>query len=145
MMRQAIVQCPPELWVSAQGHAAPCWRVAFHALFFTHFYLHKNHRSMKRWAKHRGDRGHLEDLSGPPAAAEDVYTQAELLEYLEFCLEMLDRSLAAMDLASADCGFPWYEQGKLEHQINNIRHLQHHAAQLGDRLGSATGHGIDWK
>jgi hypothetical protein len=141
MLQQAIEQCPDALWLSADGHDAPYWRLAFHALFFTHFYLQKDHHSMTRWPKHRGQ---LQDLSGPPAAANDVYTKAELLEYLGFCREILDRCIGAMDLTSPDCGFPWYTQGKLEHQINNIRHLQHHTAQLGDRLRSATKRGLDW-
>jgi hypothetical protein len=33
---------------------------------------------------------------------------------------------------------------KLEHQLLNIRHLQHHTAQLADRLRQHAGAGIDW-
>jgi len=33
---------------------------------------------------------------------------------------------------------------KLEHQFVGIRHIQHHAAQLSDRLRAVTGKGIDW-
>lgn len=141
MLQQAIERCPDGLWLSGEGHAAPYWRLAFHVLFFTHFYLQQNHKSMRRWPRHRG---HLEDLDGPPAPANEAYTRADMLEYLTFCREMLDPAIDAMDLASPDCGFPWYTQGKLEHQLNNIRHLQHHTAQLGDRLRSATKQGLDW-
>lgn len=139
MMQQAIERCPEVLWLSGEGHACPYWRIAFHGLFFTHFYLQKDRHSMTRWAKHRGQ---LQDPSGP--ASSEPYTKAEMIEYIEFCRGVLDSATGAMDLASPDCGFPWYQQGKLEHQINNIRHLQHHAAQLGDRLRSATGQGLDW-
>ena len=68
-----------------------------------------------------------------------------MLEYLQAIREMLDPCLSSIDLASTDCGFPWYSEGKLEHQINNIRHLQHHVAQLGDRLRGATGSGLEWR
>ena len=141
MMQQAIAQCPDALWLSGTGHDAPYWRIAFHSLFYTHFYLQKDRHSLVRWSKHRGQ---LQDISGPPTALEDVYTRAEAMEYLEFCRAMIDQCVDAMDLNASDCGFPWYNLGKLEHQINNIRHLQHHAAQLGDRLRSATGNGLDW-
>jgi len=141
MLGAAIGKCPDSLWTSAKGHDAPYWRIAFHALFFTHFYLQTDKDHMARWPKHRGQ---LQDLSGPPAEADDVYTRDEMLEYLAFCREMVDGCVDAMDLSAADCGFPWYRQGKLEHQLNNIRHIQHHVAQLGDRLRSATGQGIDW-
>lgn len=138
-MRQAIERCPEDLWVSGEDGINPYWRIAFHALFFTHFYLQKDHRSLTRWPKHRGQ---LQDLGGPPS--DEPYSKGEIIEYLEFCDGILDAAIDAMDLATADCGFPWYRTGKLEHQINNIRHLQHHAAQLSDRLRGATGQGLKW-
>jgi len=33
---------------------------------------------------------------------------------------------------------------KLDHQIMNIRHIQQHAAQLEERIRSATGVAPDW-
>ena len=42
-------------------------------------------------------------------------------------------------------GFWWYgKMPKLDHQVMNIRHTQHHAAQLGDRLKLATGTEVGW-
>jgi hypothetical protein len=41
-------------------------------------------------------------------------------------------------------GFPWYKMGTLEHQLVNIRHIQHHAAMLSARLREGAGIGIDW-
>jgi hypothetical protein len=49
-----------------------------------------------------------------------------------------------MDLQSYDSGFSWYPMSKLEHQLVNIRHLQHGAAQLADRLRSKLDIGIKW-
>ncbi len=139
MMRQAIENCPDSLWISSEGHRSPYWQIAFHGLFFTHFYLQLSHKHLTRWSKHRGQ---LQDLD---THSDEPYSKAEMLEYVDLVAEMIDSCLAAMNLESKDCGFPWYAQGKLEHQINNIRHLQHHAAQLSDRLQSATGKGLDWR
>ena len=47
-----------------------------------------------------------------------------------------------LDLDAWECGFPWYRLPKLDHQINNIRHIQHHAALLAGRLRLAAGTGI---
>jgi hypothetical protein len=138
MLSQAIERCPDNLWLDKGEHAAAYWHVAFHVLFFTHFYLAIHHDAFRRWANHRHQ---WQDLNAHPDAA---YSKAEMLDYLQFILSRLDADVDAMDLSSADCGFPWYTMGKLEHQINNIRHTQHHAAQLGDRLRAATGKGIDW-
>ena len=57
---------------------------------------------------------------------------------------MVDTAVDALDLWSPDCGFWWYKVSKLEHQVINIRHLQHGAAQLADRLRAASNVGIDW-
>jgi hypothetical protein len=49
-----------------------------------------------------------------------------------------------MDLAAPTCGFPWYPMSKLEHQIVNIRHIQHHAGSLSTRLRLKAGILIAW-
>lgn len=57
---------------------------------------------------------------------------------------MVAQKLDEMDLAAAKCGFWWYRMGKLEHQIVNIRHIQHHAAILSARLRTEVGVGVKW-
>jgi len=55
------------------------------------------------------------------------------------------QTLQAIDLLAPDSGFSWYRpMGKLEHQLVNLRHLQHHAAQLADRVRNHAGVGVDW-
>jgi hypothetical protein len=41
MLKQAIEQCPDELW-NGPGQAVPFWRVAYHALFFAHLFCLKD-------------------------------------------------------------------------------------------------------
>ena len=57
---------------------------------------------------------------------------------------MVDTVVDRLDLDAAECGFPWYNCPKFDHQIINIRHLQHHAAMLSGRLRSAIGADIEW-
>ena len=57
---------------------------------------------------------------------------------------MVDASVDTMDLDAETCGFPWYKIPKLDHQINNIRHVQHHAALLSGRLRRAEGIDVLW-
>jgi hypothetical protein len=87
------------------------------------------------WEKHRGEG---DGVAGEP------YTQVEVLEYWEFCDRMVDDAVDALDLDRADSGFSWYRMSKLEHQVVNIRHIQHHGAQLIDRVRSAAHVGIGW-
>ena len=38
----------------------------------------------------------------------------------------------------------WKNMTKIERYLNSIRHIQHHAAQLGLRLQFITGKEMDW-
>ena len=60
------------------------------------------------------------------------------------CDDRIDAGIDALDLEAPQCCFPWYTMGKLEHQLVNIRHIQHHAAILSARLRKAAGISIDW-
>ena len=57
---------------------------------------------------------------------------------------MVNGAVDVMDLTSPECGFSWYRVSKLEHQLVNLRHLQHHTAQLADRLRTATDMHVRW-
>ena len=57
---------------------------------------------------------------------------------------MIDAGVDRLDLDAADCGFWWYKMAKLPHQLMNVRHAQHHAAELADRLRAAGGEALDW-
>jgi hypothetical protein len=81
---------------------------------------------------------------GEDGISADPYAQAQVLEYWSVCDAMVDGAVDALDLESRDSGFSWYSMSKLEHQLVNIRHIQHHAAQLSDRLRSAADIGIKW-
>src|SRR5580698_6088469 len=134
MLRAAIERCPPGEWLST-AHKNAFWQVSYHALFFAHLYLQRDEAAFTKWEKHRGE---LDGVRGEP------YTQAEALEYCEFCDRMVDDAVDALDLDRADSGFHWYRMSKLEHQFVNIRHIQHHAGQLIDRVRSTADVGIGW-
>ena len=72
------------------------------------------------------------------------YTQAQVLEYWEFCDGMVDGAVDALDLDRPESGFSWFRMSKLEHQFVNIRHIQHHGGQLIARVRSAADVGIPW-
>ena len=143
-LRLAIEQCPDTLWNSPESWCAPFWRVAYHTLFFTHFYLQQDRKNFKPWDKHHR---WIESLDNAAAAARKPggpYTREEILEYWRICDGMIDAGVEALDLSAKQCGFPWYKMPTLEHQMVNIRHIQHHAAVLAARLRSSGGTAIDW-
>jgi DinB superfamily len=146
-LRYAIEKCPDALWDDPADGAAPFWRVVYHTLFYTHFYLQQNRHSFIPWVRHREDANFMDAIPPenlrPPKLCSP-YTRDELLEYWRICDDMIDGGVDTLDLSAPECGFPWYKMPKLEHQIVNIRHTQHHAAALATRLRRAAGISIDW-
>jgi hypothetical protein len=146
-LHEAIKKCPDAMWDNAGDGFAPFWRVAYHTLFFTHFYLQQTADGFTPWARHRDEAQFMSNLpwenNRPPKPCEP-YTRDDVLEYWRVCDEMVDTRVDALDLSAPESGFYWYKMPKLEHQIVNIRHIQHHAAILSSRLRKSAGIDIGW-
>ena len=149
MLRETIERCPDDLWFSKEP-ANAFWQVAYHALFFTHLYLQPNEAAFRPWESHQSNVQNPDGIAGAPDPDSDLpliprpYTKAEALAYWSICDEMVDSAVDALDLDSPESGFSWYKVPKLEHQIVNLRHIEHHMAQLADRLRASAGIGIQW-
>jgi hypothetical protein len=149
MLRESIERCPEELWYS-DTRANSFWQIAYHTLFFAHMYLHPTEADFRPWEGHQSRVQHPDGIAGPADPDSSLplvpnpYSQQEVLAYWSVCARMVDPAVEALDLQSGDSGFSWYRVSKLEHQIVNIRHIQHHAAQLADRLRSSADVGIRW-
>jgi hypothetical protein len=149
MLREAIERCPDDIWFDAQPTNA-FWQIAYHVLYFTHLYLQPDLASFRPWAGHQRAIQNEDGIAGEPDPNSALpliprpYSREEVLAYWAVCDPMIDDAVAALDLQSKESGFSWYRMSKLEHQIVNIRHLQHHTAQLADRLRAATGTGVKW-
>lgn len=153
MLRDAIERCPDRLWASSD-YRNPFWRIAYHVLYFADFYLQPNADSFRPWENHQTGIQFMDDLPPtrssigelphrPPRTGEP-YTKEQVLAYWSICDSAIDRAVDRLDLAAPECGFFWYKVSKLEHQLISLGHLQHHAAQLTDRIRAATNTGIAW-
>jgi hypothetical protein len=149
MLRQAIEECPEELWFSKNFENA-CWQIAYHSLFFAHAYMQTNRAAFRPWAHQQSNVQHEDGIPGPAdpnstlPLIPDPYTKEQVLAYWKVCDDMVDSAVDALDLASPESGFSHYKMPKLEHQIVNIRHIEHHLAQLSDRLRSSIQKGVKW-
>jgi len=149
MLREAIERCPDQEWLRTEPTNA-FWQVAYHALFFAHLYVLPNEAAFRPWERHQSDVQYPDGIPGPPDPNSTLpllprpYSKAEALAYWSVCDDMIDSAVDALDLRSPESGFSWYDMPKLEHQIVSVRHIQHHAAQLADRLRSSAGIAIEW-
>lgn len=130
MLKLVIVQCPEASW-DAPGDTDPSWRKAYHALYYAHLYLQPNRQAFTAWEKH-----HDPD-SGP------AFSPAEILEYLAFVQAQVRVQLANLE-PQASSGFDWLPFSKLELQFYNIRHIQQHAGELYERIGTRANIDLDW-
>ena len=95
MLRQAIEKCPDALWTDA-SYKNPFWRVAYHTLIYTHFYLGPSEDDFVPWEKHQQDL----QLLGQEIPGMVIYRRVEVLDYLALVLDQVDLQVEAMDLAA---------------------------------------------
>lgn len=127
MLEKAILACPEPLW-SDRSQRPEFWYVAYHTLFILDCYLSET----------------LEGFAPPPPFTLDElnpagylpprpYTQDELHAYLQHGRNKCRATIAALteDKAHQPCGFDWlHGMNRAELLLYNLRHVQHHAAQL---------------
>ncbi len=139
MLEQAVTRCPEPMW-NDDADRNRFWRVAYHAAFFTHLYLSDSHKAFVPWNVELA-RLFIADLARDvdvqPCSREDI------LAYVSFVRSTVDERVPDLDLA-APSGFDWLKCDKLELQMYNIRHLQHHTGELMERLGSRAGVEVEW-
>jgi hypothetical protein len=148
MLGECVVKCPDDMWVSGT-YPRTYWRIAFHAVFFTHLYLGQNLTAYKPWP---GRPEGFEALWGPPWEVEPYelpedfapYSSRQLRDYIDYTDSLIDPTIDTLDLDTQDSGIPWYGQfGKLSHELLTLRHLQGHVGQLSELL-MARGIDINW-
>lgn len=140
MLGNAIEACPDSVWSGEPPRAF--WYIAFHTLFFLDMYLSPVGEAEFRPPAPFG----LAELADEGDVREPFHTKDELLAYLEHCRKKLDAVMAAMteEWAATPCPFDYRAMGNGELLLYNMRHVQHHAAQLNLLLRQRTNSAPDW-
>ena len=140
MLRECVEKCPDDLWL-AGTYPRYFWRIAYHGAFYGHFYMGQGEHAMQDWPKHRYQ---ATELWKEDSQEIEPYTQAEVLEYIDYIRDLVDPTVDGLDLDTEDSGFHWYKNiTKLEHEVLSIRHIQGHVGQLSELL-MASGIDTSW-
>src|SRR5687768_10324126 len=125
MLERALLACPEEVW-SDRSRRPEFWYVVYHTLFYLDLYLSDSVEGFTPPAPFT--LGELEVDVLP----ERVYTKDELHAYLVHGREKCRTAIDTMTDEKADrrCGFEWVDASNAELLLYNMRHVQHHAAQL---------------
>ena len=126
MLQNAIEHCPDNLWGDRSKHHE-FWYVTYHTLFWLDLYL-----SGAVEGYHPPEPYTLGELDPAGALPDRVYTRDEMKTYLHHCRKKCRERIDALNAEQADriCRFPWGEVSYSELLLYNMRHVQHHAAQL---------------
>lgn len=141
-----VARCPSELW-NAPVARYPFCQVAFHTLFFTDYYLGPDAPSQLEQPFHLANPalfGDYEQLQ--QREPESLYEKTQIESYLTFCRKKATQTIAAESeqVLSSPARFARKNFSRAELHVYNIRHIQHHAAQLILRLRLDADVDIPW-
>jgi hypothetical protein len=149
MLKACVDRCPDIVW-DERVASYTFSQVVFHTLYFTDLYLGPDDEaSFRRQPSHLHLAPLFADLPANLEPFEDPtprsYDKAPLLTYLEFCRRKVIEVMATEteETLTATEGFGG-DFSRAELHVYNIRHIQHHAAQLSLRLRLDTNDGVEW-
>jgi len=141
-----VDRCPESAWDSPVANLKFC-QVAFHTLFFADYYLGRNAESLRAQPFHLDNAEFFRDYEElQPRRQELLYDRPSIKKYLEHCREKASTVVAGETekALGGPCGFEPKTFSRAELHVYNIRHIQHHAAQLSLRLRIDSGIDIPW-
>ena len=126
MLENAIAACPDDLW-DDRSRQTEFWYVVYHTLFFLDLYLSGSVEGFAPPAPFT-----LDELDPAGLLPEQPYTKEELHTYLEHGREKCRAVIETLtdEKARRRCEFGWIDVNFSELLLYNLRHVQHHAAQL---------------
>lgn len=146
MLEAAVQAIPDSAWDRPEDENRS-WQVAYHALFYMHFYAQPTEADFEPWEK---GRAYLHVFGGrlpwPPFDVVEIgeaLSKADVLEYLALCRGHVDARTAELDL-EAPSGFDWLPMNKLELQLYSLRHTMQHVGELYERVAKTSGAELPW-
>ncbi|MBP7800613.1 MAG: DinB family protein [Saprospiraceae bacterium] len=137
MLKNAIAFCPLHFWDTDKQF----WYIAYHSVFFLDYYLTMNPVGFA--PPFPFSLSEFEDRM-----PERTYTKDEVMNYLQFCRNKCHHFISSMTDEIANSN--WTNESKtmsynvIEILLYNMRHVQHHSAQLNLLLRQGINDAPDW-
>jgi len=137
MLENALTACPDKLW----NDGSKFWYIGYHTLFYLDYYLSDSPVNFLPPAPFS-----FSELDPTHTRPERIYTKEELLTYLEYGRQKCHHLIASLTTEKAAQRFinEYRNYSILEILLYNMRHVQHHAAQLNLLLRQATNDAPKW-
>jgi len=126
MLENALDACPDQLW-GDRSRRPEFWYVVYHTLFFLDLYLDGVVEGFAPPAPFT-----LDELDPAGLMPERVYAKDEMQAYLDHGRRKCQETIASLtdEKVRQRCVFSWGELSYAELLLDNMRHVQHHTAQL---------------
>lgn len=126
MLRNGIEACPDDVW-SDRARRPEVWYTVYHTLFLLDLYLSGQEEGFLPPEPFT-----LSELDPSGVLPPRVYTRDEMLAYLRHGRGKCRATIEGMtdEQAAERAGFDWLDITQAELLLYNLRHVQHHAAQL---------------
>jgi len=143
-LAHCVERCPESSWNTLIAKY-PFSQVVFHTLIFADFYLGADERSFFEQEFHLENK----DLFGDYEQLKDqeptsVYSRGQIRMYTDFCRAKAISTMASETEQSLSARFERRGFTRAELHLYNIRHIQHHAAQLILRLRCDANVDVPW-
>lgn len=127
MLENSIEACPENIWNDNPREFTSYWYMVSHTLFWLDLYLSGTLENFTPQAPFG-----LEELDPAGVIPERIFTKEELLNYVTHCREKCRSVIKNLteENASRICKFGSLELSFAELLLDNMRHVQHHTAQL---------------
>jgi DinB superfamily len=137
MLENAIKMCPHEHWDTALNF----WYAAYHCIFWTDYYLTTEPGKFAPPAPFT-----FSEFDPTGKKPDRTYTKTELLAYVTHCRKKASQLITGLTLEKLNDR--WINNYKnfslLEMFFYNVRHIQHHAAQLNLLLRQTINNAPAW-
>ena len=148
MLNLCVARCPEANWNKPVAKWKYC-QAAFHCAFLADLYLQPDDDvdAFKRQPFHAGHREAFREYEELEERAQVLlYEKPFVLSYLQAVRRKAQETIAreSADVLAGPSGFHWRKCSRAELHVYNIRHIQHHAAQLSLRLRQDTEINIPW-
>ncbi|WP_312186552.1 DinB family protein [Sphingobacterium sp.] len=137
MLENAIHMCPDEHWDTALDF----WYLSFHCIFWTDYYLSVEPNKFEPPKPFT-----FSEFDPTGKKPDRTYIRSEILAYLEYCRQKARKHIE--ELTPSRMNARWINESKnfsyLEILLYNMRHIQHHVAQLNLYLRQAIDRAPKW-
>ena len=137
MLENAITMCPDNHWDTSLNF----WYTSYHSIFWTDYYLTTEPSKFEPPTPFT-----LSEFDLTGKKPDRAYNKTELLDYLEHCRQKANKLISGLTIQKLNDR--WVNENKnfslLEVLFYNIRHIQHHLAQLNLVLRQTINNAPKW-